>query len=64
MPIDQDEVARIARLARIQLDPATAKQFGAQLETILGLHADDPASGLGGGPSRGVIITSVEIVER
>jgi cyclophilin family peptidyl-prolyl cis-trans isomerase len=34
------------------------------LETILGLHADDPASGLGGGPSRGVVITSVEIVER
>ena len=35
MPIDRDEVERIARLARIQLDAATAKQFGAQLETIL-----------------------------
>ena len=35
MPIDQDEVERIAQLARIQLDPATARHFGAQLETIL-----------------------------
>ncbi len=33
------------------------------LETVLGLHVDDPASGLGGGPSRGVIVESVEIVE-
>ncbi len=33
------------------------------LETILGLHVDDPNSGLGGGPSRTVTVEKVEIVE-
>lgn len=33
------------------------------LENILGLHQDDPTSGLGGGPSREVVVESVEIVE-
>lgn len=33
------------------------------LENILGLHQDDPTSGLGGGPSREIVVESVEIVE-
>lgn len=33
------------------------------LESILGLHVDDPTSGLGGGPSRAVVIESIEIIE-
>lgn len=33
------------------------------LQTIIGLHEDDPASGLGGGPSREVTIDSVTILE-
>ena len=33
------------------------------LETIIGLHTEDPESGLGGAPSREVTVESVEIVE-
>jgi peptidylprolyl isomerase/peptidyl-prolyl cis-trans isomerase B (cyclophilin B) len=33
------------------------------LQTIIGLHEDDPESGLGGAPSRDVTIESVEILE-
>jgi cyclophilin family peptidyl-prolyl cis-trans isomerase len=33
------------------------------LQTIIGLHEEDPASGLGGAPSRDVTIVSVEILE-
>ena len=33
------------------------------LQTIIGLHEEDPTSGLGGAPSREVIVESVEIVE-
>lgn len=33
------------------------------LEAILALHVDDPTSALGGGPSRAVVIESVEIIE-
>lgn len=33
------------------------------LENILGLHQDDPTSGLGGGPSRDVVVESIEIIE-
>ena len=35
----------------------------AVLETIIGLHEDDPTSGLGGAPSREVMINSVTILE-
>lgn len=35
----------------------------AVLQQIIGLHEDDPASGLGGGPSREVTINSVTILE-
>ena len=33
------------------------------LQTIIGLHEEDPASGLGGAPSREVTVESVEIIE-
>lgn len=33
------------------------------LQSIIGLHEDDPSSQLGGGPSRDVTVESVEIVE-
>ena len=33
------------------------------LESIMGLHQDDPTSPLGGGPSRPVTIESVTITE-
>ena len=35
----------------------------AVLETIIGLHEDDPANQLGGAPSREVTVNSVTILE-
>ncbi len=37
MPLNPDQVARIARLARIELSPAEAIQTGERLNAILGL---------------------------
>jgi hypothetical protein len=33
------------------------------LQSIIGLHEDDPTSGLGGAPSREVTVNSVTILE-
>ena len=37
MPLNPDQVERIARLARIEISPAEAAQTGARLNAILGL---------------------------
>ena len=49
--------------ARARTSPSAPSPGLDVLETIMGLHEDDPTSQLGGGPSRPVTIESVTITE-